>query len=196
MAGMLSGCTVYGVALMSLAFPPIPVPESEMTTEFPEGYSLGPKVQEDLSDLVQEAIASGESPVYFADRVSWTGMRRFETHYKPKNAAIAAITDSRLLFIWWSEADKSYQALIEMPYEEVYSVKFRASGVRKSINLCHENHPTFLGEESIFFGNETELYVLKSTDWRDNEKTEEVYRLLDRLINQSRKAPKLQSPCD
>jgi hypothetical protein len=195
-AGILAGCSVHGIALLSAVFPPFPVPGSEKTTEFPEGYSLGPNAPGDLSESILEAISSDEGSVYFAGRVFWTGMERFETKYKPHNAAIAAITDLHILFMWWSETDHSYKALIKIPHEEVYTVDLRTFGIRTSIKLCRENHPIFLDEESIFFGNETQIYVLTSTNSRDNEKTEEVFWLLDKLINQGRETSQPRSPCD
>lgn len=196
-AGMLAGCSAQGAALLSLAIPPpVPVPGSGKTTEFPAGYSLGPNAHEDLSESISEAISADEGSVYFAGRVYWTGMERFETDYEPDNAVNAAITDRHVLFIWWSENDQGYVALFTLPFEEIYAVDLRNNGIRASIRLCHENHPIFLDEESIFFGDETQLSVLKSTNRRDNKKTEEVFWLLDQLINRGQETSRPQPPCD
>lgn len=192
---MLAGCSATGVTLLSLAMP-VPVPESGKTTAFPEVYSLGPNAHEDLSESILEALPSGEGPVYFAGRVIWTGLERYETKYEPNDAVIAAITDWRILFIWWSEVDHSYVALFSIPFEEIYRAELQTNGIRTRIKLCHENHPMFLDDESLFFGDKTQLSVLKSTNWRDNKETEELFWLLDQLIDQGRETSKPLSWCD
>lgn len=193
--GMLAGCSALSIATQSVVMP-VPTPRQAQATEFPAGYSLGPNANEDLSVLIPDAVPSDEGSVYFAGSVLWTGMERFETKYKPDNSAIVAITDLHILFIWWSETENSYKVLIKIPFEQIYWVNLRASRTDTSIKLCHENHPTFLDKESIFFGNETQLYVLNSRNRRDNEKTNEVFWLLDKLINQDRESTLPRSLCD
>lgn len=181
------------VALVVLS---APVPGPKNTAELPEGYTLAPLLPEHSTNLLLEAIPNNEGTIHYTGRVTWTGLKHLDSLKQPKLRSTIAITDFHLLFFWWNEQSERYEALIRLPYTEVYLEGLQDFGPLTSIKLCHEKPELMFDDQELTIDRETQLGVLNSANIRDKEKTKEVFTLLESLINQDEELGKPLSPCD
>lgn len=196
LTGFLNGCGVISVIDVAVLALNAPVPGPKKTAELPEGFSLEPALMENSMDLLLAAIPPESGNVHFSGRVEWTGLSSLKQSVLTVNQSMSVITDSNILFLWWSEVRERYEVLIRLPVEDIYSIELWTPGFGTNIRFCHEKDEIPFGDKALLIDRKTTLRILTPKGFIDADRTREVFLLLDGQFVQMPDSQAVTGPCD
>ena len=174
----LASCAFISAADVAVLALSLPAPAQEGTVKL-SGYSLGPVSPKETTELLFEAIPPDEGIVHFTGRVEWTGLMRLKQSFSKQYQSMVAVTDTNILFLWWSEANERFEVLIRLPLAEIYSIELWTPGFDTNIRFCLEKDEIPVGDKVLGLERRSTLRVMKPGVFIDAEKTEELFNLLD-----------------
>lgn len=191
----LNGCGVISIIDVGVLALLAPVPGSKKTAELPEGFSLESSLPENSTDLLLAAIPPESGNVHFTGRVEWTGLSRLKQSFLTVNQSMSVITDSNILFLWWSDVRERYEVLLRLPLEDIYSIELWTPGLGTNIRFCHKTDEIPFGDEALLIDRKTTLRILTPTGFVDADRTREVFLLLDGQFVHKPDSQAVTGPC-
>ena len=190
----LAGCTAVsalqvGVIVLSLPYPAI---TDKVRLK---GYTLGPVSSPDLPELVENSVPANEGGVLLAGHASWSGLSMVGQPGYRTQQTVAAMTETKFLFLWWNEEEESYEILMRLPYEDIRWIALFKPESGKTIKLCLEIEELAVGEETIAVDDLTQLSFMNSYVSRDQEMTRQAYVLLEERISHEEDLDTSSMPC-
>ena len=194
----LAGCSAVDALQVGVIVLSLPIPNTTEQVQVGlrlKGYTLGPVSSPDLPELVENSVPASEGDVLVAGHASWSGLSKVSQPGYRAQQTVAAMTETKFLFLWWNEEEESYEILMHLPYEDIRWIALFKPESGNTIKLCLEIEELTVGEETIAVDDLTQLSFMKSYSSRDQEMTRQAYVLLEERISHEEDLDPSSMPC-